>query len=218
PDYLGFNEERGIAEYPATYYEEFFHYIKTHYDGQYWNALPKEVAGWFKENYRARTPAEYVAEQTHFSRRFQKESSGFWMALKYELSKFSQNSVATMRRKLSGFDSIDFAVHALDLVIKSWTAFKKSLLKSAVIGHRVVVRRHKLSKILFEVYSEQFRQLSLLFRKAKADLRRLYSRGANRITPAAAGANRFFKKSLIDCKNAIKTGSKIAKEITSKNV
>lgn len=51
PDYM--NAERGrcgIEEYPMAFYKEFLEYLKDRYAGQYWNALPKEVAHFWREN------------------------------------------------------------------------------------------------------------------------------------------------------------------------
>ena len=46
PDYMSFGESRQTAtEYPATFYREFLAYVKARYAGQYWHALPREVAG-----------------------------------------------------------------------------------------------------------------------------------------------------------------------------
>jgi glycosyltransferase involved in cell wall biosynthesis/peptidoglycan/xylan/chitin deacetylase (PgdA/CDA1 family) len=45
PDYMRFNDgKRGLDEYPANYYREFLDHIRTTYEGQYWNALPRDVA------------------------------------------------------------------------------------------------------------------------------------------------------------------------------
>jgi glycosyltransferase involved in cell wall biosynthesis len=45
PDYMSFSGSRQVqAAYPATLYREFLSYVKTKYAGQYWHALPKEVA------------------------------------------------------------------------------------------------------------------------------------------------------------------------------
>ena len=45
PDYMNFNGEKlGLEEYPSHYYTDFLNYIKTKYEGQYWHALPNEVA------------------------------------------------------------------------------------------------------------------------------------------------------------------------------
>ena len=45
PDYMHFSGGKpGLEEYPANYYWEFLEHIKTTYEGQYWNALPKDVA------------------------------------------------------------------------------------------------------------------------------------------------------------------------------
>ena len=45
PDYMSFDGDKpGIEEYPAVYYEELLEYVKEKYEGQYWHALPKEMA------------------------------------------------------------------------------------------------------------------------------------------------------------------------------
>ena len=50
PDYMNCEKGRcGIEEYPMEFYEEFLHYVKAKYDGQYWNVLPKEMARFWKE-------------------------------------------------------------------------------------------------------------------------------------------------------------------------
>ena len=50
PDYM--NCEKGrckIEEYPMELYEEFLSYIKGKFEGQYWHALPREMAHFWKE-------------------------------------------------------------------------------------------------------------------------------------------------------------------------
>ena len=50
PDYMGFDgEKQSIEEYPAEHYEEFLKHVKSKYEGQYWNALPKEMASFWKQ-------------------------------------------------------------------------------------------------------------------------------------------------------------------------
>ena len=50
PDYMSFNGNKpGLDEYPAAYYREFLEHIRTTYEGQYWNALPRDVACHVKE-------------------------------------------------------------------------------------------------------------------------------------------------------------------------
>jgi glycosyltransferase involved in cell wall biosynthesis len=45
PDYLSFSGSRQTATtYPAEIYREFLTYVKTRYAGEYWHALPQEVA------------------------------------------------------------------------------------------------------------------------------------------------------------------------------
>jgi glycosyltransferase involved in cell wall biosynthesis len=47
PDYMSFTESRQTAtEYPVELYRQFLNYVKTRYSGQYWHALPKEVASY----------------------------------------------------------------------------------------------------------------------------------------------------------------------------
>lgn len=44
PDYMCFGGEQGRDEYPASLYEDFLRYVREKYEGQYWTALPREVA------------------------------------------------------------------------------------------------------------------------------------------------------------------------------
>ncbi len=49
PDYINFdNAGCGPEEYPLEFYKEFLKYVKTEYKGEYWNALPKEMARFWK--------------------------------------------------------------------------------------------------------------------------------------------------------------------------
>lgn len=45
PDYTNFSGNGyGNDEFPVSYYEEFLSYVRQNYGGQYWQALPREVA------------------------------------------------------------------------------------------------------------------------------------------------------------------------------
>jgi glycosyltransferase involved in cell wall biosynthesis len=45
PDYMNFNAQKQCyEEYPSEYYKEFLEYVSAKYQGQYWHALPKDVA------------------------------------------------------------------------------------------------------------------------------------------------------------------------------
>jgi glycosyltransferase involved in cell wall biosynthesis len=49
PDYMGFNKGGlGASEYPATWYEDFLEHVALNYRDAYWNAVPKDMAGWYK--------------------------------------------------------------------------------------------------------------------------------------------------------------------------
>jgi len=48
PDYMSFDRNRlRYEEYPAEYYEEFLEYVTSKYGGQYWHALPKDMANFW---------------------------------------------------------------------------------------------------------------------------------------------------------------------------
>jgi peptidoglycan/xylan/chitin deacetylase (PgdA/CDA1 family) len=50
PDYMNFGERgRTLEEYPASLYRGFLDYIKKKYEGRYWHALPREVAGFWRK-------------------------------------------------------------------------------------------------------------------------------------------------------------------------
>jgi len=59
PDYLGFapQQEQG-HEYAAQHYREFLQYVARHYAGQYWLALPREMADWYREHGRGRPQSD----------------------------------------------------------------------------------------------------------------------------------------------------------------
>lgn len=44
PGYMSFNGVAGLDQYPASYYEDFLKYIKSKYEGQYWQVLPRDMA------------------------------------------------------------------------------------------------------------------------------------------------------------------------------
>lgn len=53
PDYMSPDEDRmGREEYPARHYRQFLEYIRDTYRGQYWHALPKEVAAFCRASVR----------------------------------------------------------------------------------------------------------------------------------------------------------------------
>ena len=50
PDYMNFtNQSCGPEEYPATYYKEFLEHVRDNYKGQYWHALPRDIAKFWRE-------------------------------------------------------------------------------------------------------------------------------------------------------------------------
>jgi peptidoglycan/xylan/chitin deacetylase (PgdA/CDA1 family) len=50
-DYMSFSGLKlGPEEYPAEYYSQLLKYIKSKYDGQYWHAVPMDIARFWKKN------------------------------------------------------------------------------------------------------------------------------------------------------------------------
>jgi len=51
PDYMDFDTKRSPEGYPIEYYKSFLKYVKERYAGLYWDALPIEVARYWKREY-----------------------------------------------------------------------------------------------------------------------------------------------------------------------
>lgn len=58
PDYIDFNNTPHYERYSVRYYEEFLTYIKKNYEGQYWHALPRDMAKFWTANYKASRPVQ----------------------------------------------------------------------------------------------------------------------------------------------------------------
>lgn len=51
PDYMNFDRKKpGLEEYPAEYYTEFLEYIRDRYKGEYWHALPRDLARFWSQS------------------------------------------------------------------------------------------------------------------------------------------------------------------------
>ncbi len=60
PDYMNFDGRlHNYEEYPVALYEEFLNYVKSRYEGQYWQALPRQVARFWSDSF-ARTERSKV--------------------------------------------------------------------------------------------------------------------------------------------------------------
>jgi glycosyltransferase involved in cell wall biosynthesis len=50
PDYLRFKQETSAGfEFPAKHYADILEYVRSHYAGQYWQPLPRDLAVWYKQ-------------------------------------------------------------------------------------------------------------------------------------------------------------------------
>jgi hypothetical protein len=60
PDYMKFNGGKcKLDQYPAARYEEFLNYVKDKYENQYWQALPCQIASFWRKNYKHRYPLNF---------------------------------------------------------------------------------------------------------------------------------------------------------------
>lgn len=50
PDYMCFEGKPARDEFPVSFYEEFLRYVRDKFEGQYWDALPREVASYFRQS------------------------------------------------------------------------------------------------------------------------------------------------------------------------
>ena len=48
PDYLNFENKKELEQFPVKFYSDFLKFVKENYEGKYWNALPKDVAVYYK--------------------------------------------------------------------------------------------------------------------------------------------------------------------------
>jgi hypothetical protein len=49
---MNFNHKKlEVEEYSAKFFREFLEYVKKKYAGQYWHALPREMARFWKSKY-----------------------------------------------------------------------------------------------------------------------------------------------------------------------
>ena len=54
PDYINFENTNQMEEYPVSYFSDFLKFVKENYAGQYWNALPRDVAAYYKKMIKVR--------------------------------------------------------------------------------------------------------------------------------------------------------------------
>jgi glycosyltransferase involved in cell wall biosynthesis len=70
PDYMSFDgSPQTTTEYPVALYREFLDYVKTRYAGEYWHALPKEVAAHIIETRSSKTRSREYDELTSLKTR-----------------------------------------------------------------------------------------------------------------------------------------------------
>ena len=48
PCYLNFENKNELEQFPINYYSDFLKFVKENYKGKYWNALPRDVAAYYK--------------------------------------------------------------------------------------------------------------------------------------------------------------------------
>jgi predicted glycosyltransferase len=65
PDYMDFQNKWSIGEYPVRLYQEFLEHIHANYDGQFWNAAPRDVAKFVRAQVPNARPVNEIASVNH---------------------------------------------------------------------------------------------------------------------------------------------------------
>ncbi|MGH9515357.1 MAG: DUF354 domain-containing protein [Terriglobales bacterium] len=60
PDYMRLNGENGNHSYPIEFYKEVLDYVRTNYAGEYWHALPREVAAFVQKGRERKSARDVV--------------------------------------------------------------------------------------------------------------------------------------------------------------
>ncbi|MGB9836079.1 MAG: DUF354 domain-containing protein [Candidatus Saccharicenans sp.] len=159
PDYMSFPGQSPAREtYPAEYYEEFLNYLKEKYSGQYWNALPLEMARFWKQNMPHHTfvlsPSYRQSAMSHLKKTIWIDLDNtphvpFFIPIKKELKKRNYRVLLTGRNA--------FQVKELA---------QKNKLLVRIIGRHY--GRHKIKKLLGWLYRTW--QLMPFILKHKPDL------------------------------------------------
>lgn len=65
PDYLAFGKEaKSSRHFPVTFYETLLEHVRSKYGDDCWQALPRDVAKWYREQYHARIAPVWKALRT----------------------------------------------------------------------------------------------------------------------------------------------------------
>ena len=51
PDYINFNNERTVEEFPVKFYNDLLQYVSEKYIDDYWNPLPRDLAEYLDHNF-----------------------------------------------------------------------------------------------------------------------------------------------------------------------
>ncbi|OHB64495.1 MAG: hypothetical protein A2Y76_01310 [Planctomycetes bacterium RBG_13_60_9] len=66
PDYMEFDGRPAFDTYPAAHYQEFLEYVQSRYAGQYWHALPRDVARfWLTHQTKQEELTDYAEPRGH---------------------------------------------------------------------------------------------------------------------------------------------------------
>jgi hypothetical protein len=134
PDYINFNKTSHFETYPVSYYEEFLTYIKTKYEGQYWQTLPRDVARFWAKNYRNKNILSHRDVKKHNNKKV-------WIDLENtpHIPFFKPIMDELNKRGYEGFFTARDAYQVIDLADRFGLEYKK-------IGHHY--GKNKILKVL----------------------------------------------------------------------
>jgi uncharacterized protein len=61
PDYINFQNQHSLREFPVALYREFLEYIRAKYADSFWHATPREIAGYVRANVQSVRSSRYVS-------------------------------------------------------------------------------------------------------------------------------------------------------------
>ena len=87
PDYMNFSGTKcSLEEYPANHYASLLEYVKSRYKDQYWNALPMDLAHFWKTKYPKDATYDYDGTSISASNRVASYSHGNKISRKVKLA------------------------------------------------------------------------------------------------------------------------------------
>lgn len=157
PDYLAFDEKQKMPwEYSVALYEQFLNYIKENYAGQYWNALPHEAAGWYRNTCvdpAVQPETQATAAKTESSTEFARKNSLWGKRAAVVLYSYYANDPRPRRET----EALQQAGMNVDVICLRQDADEPSLeILNGVRVHRIPLKRRRAGGLTYAIQYASF--------------------------------------------------------------